>query len=175
MIFLDTSQLGFFAFISIYFVLTHTHTLLVLILIWFLTWTSIESSIEECQFYEEILGNFTLSWDVAKEVIAYKQPHQFPVLLFVVRCHSCQVQGHAPQYPHDTQSTANDYYGLCLVPLTSCMFHSVYNARNFLTFVSCLSSQKISVGYMVAALCEIWLSCRTRREVSFLKSYYWHW
>ncbi|KAL9370656.1 hypothetical protein Peur_035796 [Populus x canadensis] len=35
--------------------------------------------------------------------------------------------------------------------------------------------QKISVGYMVAALCEIWLSCRTRREVSFLKSYYWHW
>ncbi|KAJ6896948.1 heparan-alpha-glucosaminide N-acetyltransferase-like [Populus alba x Populus x berolinensis] len=35
--------------------------------------------------------------------------------------------------------------------------------------------QKISVGYIVAALCEIWLSCRTRREVSFLKSYYWHW
>jgi hypothetical protein len=56
----------------------HTHILLVLILIWLLTWTSIESSIEECQFYEEILGNFTLPWDVAKEVIAYKQPHQFP-------------------------------------------------------------------------------------------------
>ncbi|KAH8498089.1 hypothetical protein Peur_073314 [Populus x canadensis] len=35
--------------------------------------------------------------------------------------------------------------------------------------------QKISVGYIFAALCEIWLSCRTRREVSFLKSYYWHW
>ncbi|KAI5577556.1 hypothetical protein BDE02_09G121100 [Populus trichocarpa] len=35
--------------------------------------------------------------------------------------------------------------------------------------------QKISVGYIVAALCEIWLSCRTRRGVSFLKSYYWHW
>ncbi|KAG6763005.1 hypothetical protein POTOM_033533 [Populus tomentosa] len=86
-----------------------------------------------------------------------------------------QVYGHTPQYPHDPQSTANDYYGLCLIPLTSCMFHSVDNARNFLTFVSCLSSQKISVGYIVAALCEIWLSCRTRREVSFLKSYYWHW
>uniref|UniRef100_A0A6N2L4Y0 Heparan-alpha-glucosaminide N-acetyltransferase catalytic domain-containing protein n=1 Tax=Salix viminalis TaxID=40686 RepID=A0A6N2L4Y0_SALVM len=29
--------------------------------------------------------------------------------------------------------------------------------------------QKISVGYLVAALCEIWLSCRARREISFLK------
>ncbi|KAG5239134.1 heparan-alpha-glucosaminide N-acetyltransferase [Salix suchowensis] len=35
--------------------------------------------------------------------------------------------------------------------------------------------QKISVGYVVAALCEIWLSCRARREVSFLKRYCWHW
>ncbi|CAK7329468.1 unnamed protein product [Dovyalis caffra] len=35
--------------------------------------------------------------------------------------------------------------------------------------------QRISVGYIFAALCEIWLSCRSRREVSFLKSYYWHW
>ncbi|KAJ6386102.1 hypothetical protein OIU77_029130 [Salix suchowensis] len=36
-------------------------------------------------------------------------------------------------------------------------------------------TQKISVGYVVAALCEIWLSCRARREVSFLKRYCWHW
>lgn len=36
-------------------------------------------------------------------------------------------------------------------------------------------SQRISVGYIFAALCEIWLSCRSRRDVSFLKSYYWHW
>ncbi|KAJ6310880.1 hypothetical protein OIU76_015572 [Salix suchowensis] len=28
---------------------------------------------------------------------------------------------------------------------------------------------------VVAALCEIWLSCRARREVSFLKRYCWHW
>ncbi|KAJ6409953.1 hypothetical protein OIU84_009444 [Salix udensis] len=35
--------------------------------------------------------------------------------------------------------------------------------------------QKISVAYLVAALCEIWLSCRARREVSFLKRYCWHW
>ncbi|KAI5592442.1 hypothetical protein BDE02_04G151400 [Populus trichocarpa] len=35
--------------------------------------------------------------------------------------------------------------------------------------------QRISIGYIFAALCEIWLSCRSRRDVSFLKSYYWHW
>ncbi|KAJ7001496.1 hypothetical protein NC653_011802 [Populus alba x Populus x berolinensis] len=35
--------------------------------------------------------------------------------------------------------------------------------------------QRISVGYIFAALCEIWLSCRSRGDVSFLKSYFWHW
>ncbi|XP_031380205.1 heparan-alpha-glucosaminide N-acetyltransferase-like isoform X2 [Punica granatum] len=35
--------------------------------------------------------------------------------------------------------------------------------------------QRISVGYIVAALCEIWLTCRTRKEVSLLKSYWWQW
>ncbi|XP_058004601.1 uncharacterized protein LOC131180828 isoform X1 [Hevea brasiliensis] len=35
--------------------------------------------------------------------------------------------------------------------------------------------QRISVGYIVAALCEIWLSRRTHREVGFFKSYFWHW
>ncbi|KAF9684506.1 hypothetical protein SADUNF_Sadunf04G0125200 [Salix dunnii] len=35
--------------------------------------------------------------------------------------------------------------------------------------------QRISVGYIFAALCEIWLSCRSQRDASFLKSYYWHW
>ncbi|KAJ6716969.1 HEPARAN-ALPHA-GLUCOSAMINIDE N-ACETYLTRANSFERASE-LIKE ISOFORM X1 [Salix koriyanagi] len=59
--------------------------------------------------------------------------------------------------------------------LTSCSFHSVYYARGFLTCGGCHSSQKISVGYVAAALCEIWLSCRARREVSFLKRYCWHW
>lgn len=44
-----------------------------------------------------------------------------------------------------------------------------------MTCVNCHSSQRISIGYIFAALCEIWLSCRSRRDVSFLKSYYWHW
>ncbi|XP_015893157.2 uncharacterized protein LOC107427291 isoform X2 [Ziziphus jujuba] len=35
--------------------------------------------------------------------------------------------------------------------------------------------QRISIGYIVAALCEIWLSRRTRREVGLFKGYYWHW
>ncbi|CAI0557554.1 unnamed protein product, partial [Linum tenue] len=35
--------------------------------------------------------------------------------------------------------------------------------------------QRISIGYLVGALCEIWLSRRTRREVGILKSYYLHW
>ncbi|KAG8644069.1 heparan-alpha-glucosaminide N-acetyltransferase isoform X6 [Manihot esculenta] len=35
--------------------------------------------------------------------------------------------------------------------------------------------QRISIGYIVAALCEIWLSCRIHREVGFFRSYYWHW
>ncbi|XP_030949434.1 heparan-alpha-glucosaminide N-acetyltransferase-like isoform X1 [Quercus lobata] len=35
--------------------------------------------------------------------------------------------------------------------------------------------QRISIGYVVAALCEIWLPYRTWREVGFFKGYYWHW
>ncbi|XP_004292175.1 PREDICTED: heparan-alpha-glucosaminide N-acetyltransferase-like isoform X1 [Fragaria vesca subsp. vesca] len=35
--------------------------------------------------------------------------------------------------------------------------------------------QRIAIGYMVAALCEIWLSRRTSSEVGFFRSYYWHW
>ncbi|CAN0846163.1 Heparan-alpha-glucosaminide N-acetyltransferase [Linum grandiflorum] len=35
--------------------------------------------------------------------------------------------------------------------------------------------QRISIGYIVGAVCEIWLSRRTRREIGILKSYYWHW
>lgn len=35
--------------------------------------------------------------------------------------------------------------------------------------------QRIAIGYIVAALCEIWLSHRTLREVGFFRSYYWHW
>ncbi|XP_065866674.1 uncharacterized protein [Euphorbia lathyris] len=35
--------------------------------------------------------------------------------------------------------------------------------------------QRISIGYIVAALCEIWLSCRPRREAGFFKNYYLHW
>ncbi|XP_015582430.1 heparan-alpha-glucosaminide N-acetyltransferase isoform X2 [Ricinus communis] len=37
--------------------------------------------------------------------------------------------------------------------------------------------QRISIGYIVAALCEIWLSRRTQsqREIGFFKNYYWHW
>ncbi|CAN1134524.1 Heparan-alpha-glucosaminide N-acetyltransferase [Linum perenne] len=35
--------------------------------------------------------------------------------------------------------------------------------------------QRISIGYFVGAVCEIWLSRRTRREIGVLKSYYWHW
>ncbi|XP_043715028.1 heparan-alpha-glucosaminide N-acetyltransferase-like [Telopea speciosissima] len=34
--------------------------------------------------------------------------------------------------------------------------------------------QRISIGYIVAALCEIWLS-RRQREVALFKSYYLHW
>ncbi|XP_021644972.2 uncharacterized protein LOC110638663 isoform X2 [Hevea brasiliensis] len=35
--------------------------------------------------------------------------------------------------------------------------------------------QRISIGYVVAALCEIWLSRGTHRELGFFKGYYWHW
>lgn len=35
--------------------------------------------------------------------------------------------------------------------------------------------QRISIGYIVGALCEIWLSHQSWREVGFLKSYYSHW
>ncbi|XP_050234521.1 uncharacterized protein LOC126682798 [Mercurialis annua] len=37
--------------------------------------------------------------------------------------------------------------------------------------------QRISIGYIAAALCEIWLSRRvqTQREVGFFKNYYLHW
>ncbi|XP_062178045.1 uncharacterized protein LOC133882840 [Alnus glutinosa] len=35
--------------------------------------------------------------------------------------------------------------------------------------------QRISIGYVVAALCEIWLPCRTWREERFFKGHYWHW
>ncbi|KAF5727809.1 heparan-alpha-glucosaminide N-acetyltransferase-like isoform X1 [Tripterygium wilfordii] len=35
--------------------------------------------------------------------------------------------------------------------------------------------QRISIGYVVAALCEIWLTHRTQREVKFVRSYCWHW
>ncbi|XP_048128004.1 heparan-alpha-glucosaminide N-acetyltransferase-like [Rhodamnia argentea] len=35
--------------------------------------------------------------------------------------------------------------------------------------------QRISIGYVVTALCEIWLSQRTWQEWHFIKSYCWHW
>ncbi|PON32495.1 hypothetical protein PanWU01x14_360780 [Parasponia andersonii] len=35
--------------------------------------------------------------------------------------------------------------------------------------------QRISIGYIVAALCEIWLSHQTWRVMGFFKSYYPHW
>ncbi|KAK4798055.1 hypothetical protein SAY86_030381 [Trapa natans] len=35
--------------------------------------------------------------------------------------------------------------------------------------------QRISIGYLIAALCEIWLTRRTHSEVAVLKSYHWHW
>ncbi|XP_058785715.1 uncharacterized protein LOC131660490 [Vicia villosa] len=35
--------------------------------------------------------------------------------------------------------------------------------------------QRISIGYIVAALCEIWLPTLRWKEMGFFKSYYWHW
>lgn len=35
--------------------------------------------------------------------------------------------------------------------------------------------QRISIGYIVAALCEIWLPAPRWKELGFIKSYYWHW
>ncbi|TKY75506.1 Heparan-alpha-glucosaminide N-acetyltransferase [Spatholobus suberectus] len=35
--------------------------------------------------------------------------------------------------------------------------------------------QRISIGYIVAALCEIWLPAPRCKEFGFFKSYYWHW
>ncbi|CAK9315308.1 unnamed protein product [Citrullus colocynthis] len=35
--------------------------------------------------------------------------------------------------------------------------------------------QRISVGYLVAALCEIWLTRCTREEAQHTKSFSWHW
>ncbi|KAJ4834532.1 hypothetical protein Tsubulata_013671 [Turnera subulata] len=38
-----------------------------------------------------------------------------------------------------------------------------------------LSFKRISIGYLIAALCEIWLTYGTQREVIVVKKYYWHW
>ncbi|OVA09358.1 hypothetical protein BVC80_6361g1 [Macleaya cordata] len=35
--------------------------------------------------------------------------------------------------------------------------------------------QRITIGYVVAALCEIWFPRRTQKEVAVFKSYYLHW
>ncbi|XP_070677080.1 uncharacterized protein [Malus domestica] len=35
--------------------------------------------------------------------------------------------------------------------------------------------QRIAIGYIAAALCEIWLSRQTLGEVGFFRTYYWHW
>lgn len=35
--------------------------------------------------------------------------------------------------------------------------------------------QRISIGYLVAALCEIWLPCKIWRRTGFFKDYYSHW
>ncbi|KAJ8767001.1 hypothetical protein K2173_012510 [Erythroxylum novogranatense] len=35
--------------------------------------------------------------------------------------------------------------------------------------------QRIAIGYVVAALCAIWFSCRTKSETVFLRIYYWQW
>ncbi|GAV69006.1 DUF1624 domain-containing protein [Cephalotus follicularis] len=35
--------------------------------------------------------------------------------------------------------------------------------------------QRISIGYIVAALCEIWLPRQSWRRISFFKSSHWHW
>ncbi|KAM1429860.1 hypothetical protein ACFX2I_046003 [Malus domestica] len=35
--------------------------------------------------------------------------------------------------------------------------------------------QRIAIGYIVATLCEIWLSRQTLGEVGFFRTYYWHW
>ncbi|PSS21757.1 Heparan-alpha-glucosaminide N-acetyltransferase [Actinidia chinensis var. chinensis] len=35
--------------------------------------------------------------------------------------------------------------------------------------------QRISIGYIVAALCEIWLPCQRWREVGFLRNCSWQW
>ncbi|XP_061372420.1 uncharacterized protein LOC133314906 [Gastrolobium bilobum] len=35
--------------------------------------------------------------------------------------------------------------------------------------------QRISIGYIVAALCEIWFPAPRGKELGFIKSYYWHW
>ncbi|KAM1359014.1 hypothetical protein ACFX15_045223 [Malus domestica] len=35
--------------------------------------------------------------------------------------------------------------------------------------------QRIAIGYIAAALCEIWLSRQTLGEVGFFRIYYWHW
>ncbi|KAK7310543.1 hypothetical protein RJT34_08111 [Clitoria ternatea] len=35
--------------------------------------------------------------------------------------------------------------------------------------------QRISIGYLIAALCEIWLPASRRKELGFFTSYCWHW
>ncbi|XAR59847.1 Heparan-alpha-glucosaminide N-acetyltransferase [Bertholletia excelsa] len=35
--------------------------------------------------------------------------------------------------------------------------------------------QRISIGYIVAALCEIWLPSQWQREIDFFRKYAWHW
>ncbi|KAA0045743.1 heparan-alpha-glucosaminide N-acetyltransferase-like [Cucumis melo var. makuwa] len=35
--------------------------------------------------------------------------------------------------------------------------------------------QRISIGYLIAALCEIWLTRSTREEAQHTKSFSWHW
>ncbi|XP_028079571.1 uncharacterized protein LOC114281311 [Camellia sinensis] len=55
-------------------------------------------------------------------------------------------------------------------PLVSCfLFHQHLLLFDF--FV--LYIQRISIGYIVAALCEIWLLCQRWRGVGFFRRYYW--
>ncbi|XP_057517767.1 uncharacterized protein LOC130798685 [Amaranthus tricolor] len=35
--------------------------------------------------------------------------------------------------------------------------------------------QRISIAYLVAALCEIWLPCQKRKKFSIIRSYFWQW
>ncbi|CAI0446680.1 unnamed protein product [Linum tenue] len=103
-----------------------------------------------------------------------------PFFLFVVGISIALVYKKAPNRPEATWKAVGRAAKLFLLGIL--LQGGFLHGLNSLTYGVDLERirllgilQRISIGYIVGALCEIWLSRRTRREVGILKSYYLHW